>query len=64
MTVVEVVVALFTTLSILFFVVYLVGLFRIPTSGRARTPTYNRFGEIIEIAENPGFQETEEERHP
>lgn len=64
MMIVEAVIAVFSILSILFFAVYLVGLFRIPTDGRAKTPTYNRFGEVIGVMENPGFQETEEERHP
>jgi hypothetical protein len=64
MTIVEGVISLFTILSILFFLVQIVGLFRMPTGDRARTPTYNRFGEVIGMEQNPGFQETEEERHP
>ncbi len=37
------------------FAVYLAGLWRLPVSGRPRTATYDRFGEFLELTENPDY---------
>lgn len=42
-------------MTLLSFVVYLVGLRRLPIQHRPKTPTYNRFGQIIGETENPDF---------
>jgi len=39
------------------FVLYLISLRRLPLAQRPRTPTFNRFGEFIEYAENPDYRE-------
>jgi hypothetical protein len=52
-----------TVISALAFVLYLIGLFRLPTGKRPKTPTLNRFGEQIGMDENPGYEETEDEEH-
>lgn len=62
MVVVEGVIAVLVALSILFFLVYVVGIFRMPTGRRPDTPTYNRYGDPLPSRPNPGFQETEDER--
>jgi hypothetical protein len=62
MQIVEGVIAALSVLSILFFLVYVVGLLRMPTGFRPDTPVLNRFGEKIGEMQNPGFEETEDER--
>jgi hypothetical protein len=61
--VVEGVAAGVTAISVVAFLGYLVALFRSPSSGRPRTPVYNRFGEELPPEENPGYKETEDEQH-
>jgi hypothetical protein len=60
--VVEGVIAAACVLSILIFLIYLFGLSHLPGSGRPKTPTMNRFGEPLSPSENPGYQETEDEK--
>ena len=62
MQIVEGVIAALCVLSILFFLIYVVGLLRMPSGFRPDTPVLNRFGEKIGEMENPGFEETEDER--
>jgi hypothetical protein len=50
-------------LSIVSFAGYLASLLRAPSSGRPKTPVLSRFGEETPPQENPGYKETEEERH-
>lgn len=65
MQIVEWVIAALAVLSILFFLIYAIGIFRAPTGQRPATPTYSRFGERLPAAPNPGFQEeSEEHEHP
>lgn len=40
---------------LLAFVVYIAGIIRLPDKERPKTPTYNRFGEVIDERENPDF---------
>lgn len=56
-------VAALAILSLIFFAVYLIGLWRTPVGFRAKTPTFDRYGNPLPPSENPGFQETESERH-
>jgi hypothetical protein len=62
MQIIEGVIAILCVLSIIFFLVYVVGLLRLPTGSRPDTPVFNRYGEQIGEMENPGFEETEDER--
>ena len=62
MQIVEGVIAVTGLLSILFFLLYIVGILRLPTGKRPSTPTFNRFGEPLPPQPNPGFQETEQEK--
>lgn len=62
MIVVQAIVAVFTILSIGFFLVYIVGLIHTPTGHRPKSATYNRFGEVIGETENPGYEETIDEQ--
>lgn len=62
MQIVEGVIAALSILSILFFLVYTVGLLRLPSGFRPDTPVFNRFGEKIGEMQNPGFEETEDEQ--
>lgn len=62
MEIVSAVILVATVLSIVFFLTYVVGLFRLPSEGRPKTPTYDRFGRKIGEMENPSFEETESER--
>ena len=39
------------------FVLYLFGLHLLPTAERPLTPTYDRFGQLIEMAENPDYRQ-------
>ena len=41
--------------TIVAFIAYLIGLRAIPLAERPKTPTYNRFGQLIGEAENPDF---------
>lgn len=61
MQIVEIVIAVAAALSILAFLTYVVGLLRLQSHGRPRTPTFDRFGGSLPPRENPGFKETEEE---
>jgi hypothetical protein len=51
-----------TLLWILFFRIYVAGLFRLPTGPRPKTPDFNRFGDSLPPRQNPGYQETEDEQ--
>lgn len=51
-------------LSILFFLLYVVDLLRMPTGTRPKTPAFDRFGNPLPPTENPGFRETEDEEGP
>lgn len=64
MEIVQAIVAVSCCLSILFFLMYVVGIMRLPSHGRPLTPELNRFGEPIGLRENPGFEETEDESRP
>ncbi len=44
-------------LLLLSFVLYLVGLGSLPTEERPRTRTYDRFGRLIAVTENPDYHE-------
>ncbi len=49
---------LLTTLVVLLlasFALYLAGLWRLPMSDRPRTATYDRFGDFLELTENPDY---------
>jgi hypothetical protein len=46
------------------FIGYLVSLRALPTAGRPRTPTYNRYGEFIAERENPDYHENPGEDSP
>jgi hypothetical protein len=59
--IVEGVIAVTSMLSILFFVLYAIGIFRLPTGQRPSTPAFDRYGDPLPAAPNPGFQETERE---
>jgi hypothetical protein len=59
--IVEAVIAVTSVLSILFFLLYVIGILRLPTGRRPRTPTFDRYGDPLPAAPNPGFQETEHE---
>jgi hypothetical protein len=61
METVSVAILALSSVSILFFLLYVAGLLPKPTGERPRTPTYDRFGRVIGHTENPGFEETEEE---
>jgi hypothetical protein len=62
MQAIEIVIAVACVLSILAFIVYVIGQFRLPTGQRPRTPTFNRYGEPLAPQTNPGFEETEDEK--
>lgn len=62
MQLVEVIITGVTVLCILFFVVYVAGLVRMPTGYRPKTPVFDRFGDPLPPQQNPGFQETENEQ--
>lgn len=61
MQIVEGVIAALSVLSILFYLVYVAGMIRMPTGFRPKTPVYNRYGEQIGTMENPGYEETIDE---
>lgn len=61
MHVLETVIAAMALLSILFFLIYVAGLLRMPSGHRPKTPTFNRFGDALPPRQNPGYQETEDE---
>lgn len=61
MQIVEGVIAALCILSILFYLVYLAGMFEMPTGFRPKVPVYNRYGEQTGTMENPGYQETIDE---
>jgi hypothetical protein len=61
MGIVEGVIAALCILSILFFLVYVAGMIRMPTGFRPKTPVYNRYGQQTGTMENPGYQETTDE---
>ncbi len=63
MQIVSAAILIVSCLSAVFFLIYVVGLFRLPVGHRPKTPTYDRDGRLIGETENPGFQETEGERH-
>lgn len=63
MAIVEWGIAASCVLSILFFLIYVIGLFQLPAEGRPDTPTYDRFGRPLPPSKNPGFEETEDETH-
>jgi hypothetical protein len=63
MQIVEGVIAALSVLSILFFLVYVAGLLRMPTGFRPDTPVFNRFGEETGKMKNPGYEETEDEHY-
>ena len=62
MGLVEAVVTGIVGLAIVCFALYVVALFRLPADRRPRTSTIDRFGQPLPPAENPGYEETEEER--
>lgn len=62
MQVIEGIIFLASVLSILFYLLHLIGLYRIPAHGRAKTPTMDRFGRALPPSRNPGYKETEDER--
>jgi hypothetical protein len=63
--IVEGVIAATALLSILFFLIYVIGLLRSPTGHRPAVPTFNRFGEPMTPKPNPGYEETADEHdHP
>lgn len=64
MQIVEGVIAVTCVLSVLFFLLYVIGLLRIPTGRRPKTPTFDRFGDPLPPEPNPGFEETEDEKEP
>jgi hypothetical protein len=43
------------TITLIAFVVYLIGLRDLPMGHRPKTPTYNRLGQIVGLTENPDF---------
>jgi hypothetical protein len=61
MQIVEGAVATLCVLSMVFFLVYVVGLAGMPSGFRPNTPVLNRFGEKIGEMQNPGYAETEDE---
>lgn len=61
MQLVETVITAVAVLSILFFLIYVVGILRLPTGQRPETPVFNRFGDPLPPAQNPGYAETENE---
>lgn len=61
MHIVELGILLLSVLSILFFLMYVVGLLRMPTGFRPNTPVYNRYGEQTGTMKNPGYEETIDE---
>jgi hypothetical protein len=61
MQIVEGVIAVLTILSILFFLVYVAGMLRMPSGFRPDTPVFNRYGEQTGTMKNPGYEETEDE---
>lgn len=64
MQTIEAIIAVWAILSIVAFLVYAIGLFRMPTGKRPKTPTYNRFGDPLPAQQNPDFTETENESEP
>jgi hypothetical protein len=63
MQLVEGTIALTAVLSILAFAVYVAALVQMPTGERPKVPGMDRFGRPLPPAENPGYQETEDETH-
>lgn len=61
MQIVEGIVAATSVLSILFFVLYVIGIMRQPTGRRPDTPSFDRYGDPLPPSPNPGYQETEDE---
>ena len=64
MQIAEDAIAITAVLSLLFFVLYVVNLLRLPTGRRPKTPTFDRYGNPLPPRENPGFEETEDEEGP
>lgn len=62
MHLISVVITVVASLSVLFFVIYVVGILRMPSGHRPRSPVFNRFGEEMPPRQNPGYAETEDER--
>ena len=62
MQIVEIIITAVTVLSILFFLIYVAGLVRMPTGHRPKTPTFDRFGDPVPPRQNPGYRETEDEQ--
>jgi hypothetical protein len=62
MQIVEGIIVALCVLSVIFFLVYVVGLLGMPSGFRPDTPVYNRLGEKIGNMKNPGYQETEDEQ--
>jgi hypothetical protein len=50
-------------LSILAFALYVAALVELPTGRRPKVPGIDRYGQPLPPAENPGYQETEDETH-
>lgn len=61
MAIVEIVIAVVSALSVLFFLLYVVAMLRMPLASRPKTPTFDRFGGHLPAGVPPGFEETEDE---
>lgn len=62
MQITEAIIAVSSVLAMVFFLIYVVGLLRMPTGHRPKTRTIDRYGHPLPPTENPGYAETEEER--
>lgn len=60
---IEVLIAVVVILSIIAFALYVAALFGTPTGRRPRTPTMDRLGHELPPSPNPGYRETEDEKH-
>ena len=63
MQIVEGIVAVTAVLSVLAFALYVAALVRLPTGRRPKVQGFDRYGRPLPPAENPGYQETEDETH-
>lgn len=63
MTWVEGTAAATSALSILFFILYVGSILRMPTGRRPRVIPVDRFGQPLPADENPDYRDTEEEHH-
>ena len=61
MHLVETIITAVAVLSILFFLIYVAGIMRQPIGHRPETTVFNRFGDPLPPAQNPGYAETEQE---